>query len=74
MTDVLSAVAGSYDVLFYDGFKKTVQAVNIKTMPSDVRKQYADAGVFSDTPTSSRKGRSARKGRRDSTEIRVESL
>ncbi|XP_011428049.3 PHD finger protein 20-like protein 1 isoform X3 [Magallana gigas] len=30
---------GSFDILFYDGFKKTVQGINIKTMPKDAQQQ-----------------------------------
>ena len=32
-------ISGSYDVLFYDGFKKTVQPINVKTMPLAVQKE-----------------------------------
>ncbi|ELT97191.1 hypothetical protein CAPTEDRAFT_222293 [Capitella teleta] len=37
---------GSYEVLFYDGFKKSVQPINIRTMPPDVQKQYSKAGLL----------------------------
>ena len=30
---------GAYEVVFYDGFKKTVQPINIKPMPPDVQEQ-----------------------------------
>ncbi|XP_062603197.1 PHD finger protein 20-like protein 1 isoform X2 [Saccostrea cucullata] len=30
---------GSYDILFYDGFKKTVQGINIKAMPKELQQQ-----------------------------------
>ncbi|XP_061177794.1 PHD finger protein 20-like protein 1 [Saccostrea echinata] len=37
VTAVLSD--GSYDILFYDGFKKTVQGINIKAMPKELQQQ-----------------------------------
>ena len=36
-----SSFSGSFDILFYDGFKKTVQGINIKTMPKDVQQQVS---------------------------------
>ncbi|KAK2168506.1 hypothetical protein LSH36_16g04013 [Paralvinella palmiformis] len=36
----------SYEVLFYDGFKKIVQPINVKTMPIHVQKEYAIAGML----------------------------
>ncbi|XP_070533102.1 PHD finger protein 20-like protein 1 isoform X3 [Ptychodera flava] len=44
---VLSANAnGSYDVYFYDGFKKTVQPSNLKDLPEHLKSQE----LFSDMP------------------------
>lgn len=34
--------SGSFDILFYDGFKKTVQGINIKMMPKDVQQQVSN--------------------------------
>lgn len=31
------SVPGTYDVVFYDGFKKTVQAINVRNMPEEVQ-------------------------------------
>ena len=33
---------GAYEVVFYDGFKKTVQPINIKPMPPDVQEQVCE--------------------------------
>lgn len=33
---------GSFDILFYDGFKKTVQGINIKTMPKEAQQQVSN--------------------------------
>ena len=30
-------LTGSYEVMFYDGFKKTVQPINVKYMPPEVQ-------------------------------------
>lgn len=39
---------GSYEVLFYDGFRKTVQEMNIRAMPPDIQQEYAKAGLLPD--------------------------
>lgn len=34
--------SGSFDILFYDGFKKTVQGINIKMMPKEAQQQVSN--------------------------------
>ena len=33
-------------MLFYDGYRKTVQPINVKTMTAEVQKEVRSDGVF----------------------------
>ena len=37
---------GSYEVLFYDGFRKTVQEMNIRAMPPDIQQEVGGCGAL----------------------------
>lgn len=39
---ILLYYSGSFDILFYDGFKKTVQGINIKMMPKEAQQQVSN--------------------------------
>ena len=40
-TSYVYFVVGSYEVLFYDGFKKKVQPINLKPLPPSMKKEVS---------------------------------